>query len=200
MFGKWHCQAKVFNVAFVMGILSSSVRMILAEELDHPVAIQFPEACVLSCFGVTRWLALLHITKCCTFWCYTLVVLHILLLHIGSVTHFGVTLSAVLHGCLAGGGGGGVCGRHDHHSGQGAGSGRQRRWTFVILCCGQPAAILIYWTPATTLSRLYSGHIQNQKANWLGIGDFGFLEALISWRHSRELAQRSKICQDCWNL
>ena len=97
-------------------------------------------------------------TQCCTFWCYTLL--------------------AVLHWCLAGGGGGGVCGRHDHHSGQGAGSGRQRRWTFVILCCGQPAAILIYWTPATTLSRLYLGHIQNQKANW----DF-----LIYWYHEDTL-------------
>ena len=30
--------------------------------------------------------------------------------------------------------------------------------------------------------------------------DLRFFEALISWRHSRELAQRSKICQDCWNL
>ena len=57
-----------FNVAYVMGILSSSV-LILAE------ALQFPEACMLSCFGVTRWLALLHITKCCTFWCYTIAVL-----------------------------------------------------------------------------------------------------------------------------
>ena len=27
---------------------------------------------------------------------------------------------------------------------RGAGSGQQRRWTFVILCCGEPAAILIY--------------------------------------------------------
>ena len=27
---------------------------------------------------------------------------------------------------------------------RGAGSGQERRWTFVILCCGRPAAILIY--------------------------------------------------------
>ena len=88
-------------------------------------------------FGVIR-------QQFCRLRCYKIAVLYILVLHIGSVAHFVFTLSAVLHGCLAGGGGGGVCGRHDHHSGQGAGSGRQRRWTFVILCCGQPAAILIY--------------------------------------------------------
>ena len=45
--------------------------MILTEELDNPVAVQFPETRVLSCFGVTRWLAVPHITQCCTFWCYT---------------------------------------------------------------------------------------------------------------------------------
>ena len=54
--------------------------MILAEELDHPVAVQSPETCVLSCFGVTRWLAALHIEE----------VLHVLVLYDNSFAGIGV--------------------------------------------------------------------------------------------------------------
>ena len=59
-----------------------------------------------------------------------------------SGVQFSVTCAARV--AVRRGGGGGVCGGAGHHTGQGAGAGQQRRWTFVILCCGEPAAILIY--------------------------------------------------------